>query len=137
MLDLDEFKLFNDVFGHVEGDTVLKEVASVLCTEARETDFVARYGGEEFAVNLMETDSQGACEAAERFRSAIEGRPWPHRKVTASFGVATMTPWPHIPQELIEHADKALYASKAMGRNRVTHIYNLLGAQLEGRSPAA
>ena len=60
----------------------------------------------------------------------IEARPWPRRQVTASFGVATMTPWTQTPQGLVEDADKALYASKATGRNRTTHIYSLLGAHV-------
>ena len=67
MLDLDDFKRYNDVFGHLEGDHVLKSIAAALCAQAREVDFVARYGGEEFVIILAETDAAGACEAAERF----------------------------------------------------------------------
>jgi len=121
MLDLDEFKAFNDSFGHLEGDHVLKEVAWALCISARESDFVARYGGEEFVIVLTETDAQGAVEAAERFRAAIEEHAWSLRPVTASLGVATMMPYMQSSQDLIDEADKAMYASKDSGRNRLIH----------------
>lgn len=122
LMDVDKFKQFNDSFGHPAGDTVLKTVAQLLNDTARETDFVARYGGEEFVVLLSETDSQGAYEAAERFRLAIEQYQWTLRPVTASFGVATLTSSMLSAQELIDGADKALYASKQNGRNRVTRF---------------
>jgi diguanylate cyclase (GGDEF)-like protein len=125
LLDLDDFKSFNDSFGHIEGDHVLRATAEILKKGARETDFVARYGGEEFVVLLLQTDAQGATEAAERYRAAMEAFEWPRRKVTASFGIASLTMPEVSAQQLLEDADKALYASKEMGRNRATHSTNL------------
>ncbi len=100
---------------------MLKQVVRVLQETARTTDFVARYGGEEFILLLPETGAVGALEAAERFRAAIEAEDWPLRQITASFGVATLNATTQTAQQLVDLADKALYASKAVGRNRVTH----------------
>jgi diguanylate cyclase len=100
---------------------VLKQVVRVLQETARATDFVARYGGEEFVILLPETGAGGALAAAERFRVEIESQEWPLRQITASFGVATRNATTQTGQQLVDLADKALYASKAVGRNRVTH----------------
>lgn len=121
ILDVDEFKKYNDAFGHPEGDKVLKELAKTLQDTVRGCDFVARYGGEEFVVLLPETGVAGAKEAAERMRKALEAQSWEKRPVTASFGVATLTSETPTTAELVDAADKALYASKKGGRNRVTH----------------
>jgi diguanylate cyclase (GGDEF)-like protein/PAS domain S-box-containing protein len=121
LLDVDRFKQYNDQFGHPEGDRVLKQVVRVLQETVRATDFVARYGGEEFILLLPETGAEGAMEVAERLRVAIEAQDWPLRPVTASFGVATLNASTETVQQMIDVADKALYASKAAGRNRVTH----------------
>jgi diguanylate cyclase (GGDEF)-like protein/PAS domain S-box-containing protein len=132
--DVDHFKRFNDSFGHPAGDNVLCHIAQLLQASARETDMVARSGGEEFVIVLPNTDHYGAMALAERFRAAIESAIWDLRPVTASFGVATWLP-PHHGQtstrhdsdgpELVSAADKALYESKARGRNRVTHANEL------------
>lgn len=125
MLDLDRLKRYNDQFGHPAGDDLMKAVAQVLKTKARETDFVARYGGEEFAIILPGTNETEAVAAAERLRAAIavttaeatpDGSP-----VTASFGVATNAPDMIAKSDLLRAADRALYRSKHTGRNRVTH----------------
>ena len=121
LLDVDHFKQFNDTFGHPAGDQTLKTVANALTLAARTTDFVARYGGEEFAVILPETDAQGAIEAAERFRAAVESQEWPARAVTVSIGVATWNITAETPSTLLQQADDALYISKRGGRNRATH----------------
>ena len=121
LLDVDHFKQFNDTFGHPAGDQTLKTVANALTLAARTTDFVARYGGEEFAVILPETDAQGAIEAAERFRAAVEAQEWPARAVTVSIGVATWNLATETPSALLQQADDALYVSKRNGRNRATH----------------
>lgn len=121
LLDVDQFKQYNDLYGHPEGDQVLQRVVSVLKAEARETDCIARSGGEEFVVLLPDTGRKGALEAAERFRAAIEAQDWPLRPVTASFGIATLCATIKTGKELIECADRALYAGKAAGRNRVVH----------------
>ncbi len=125
LLDVDKFKAFNDAYGHPEGDTVLKTVAKVLQTAARETDYVCRYGGEEFVIVLSNTDAQGAIAAAERFREAVETYPWRLRPVTASFGAATLKKGLETTQSLVDAADKALYASKKAGRNCTIHASEL------------
>lgn len=119
MLDVDHFKQYNDAFGHPEGDEVLRTVARQLSTDARESDLAARYGGEEFVILLPQTDSAGACVIAERVRMAVCASDWPHRPVTASFGVATLTPGMSA-GDLVTTADQALYRAKAEGRNRVS-----------------
>lgn len=120
LMDVDNFKYYNDKFGHPAGDEVLKRVAGLLQQSARDADYVARYGGEEFIIILPHTDSAGAIAAAERFRIAIESADWPNRNVTASFGVAEMEPSTPNCAALISASDEALYASKHDGRNRVT-----------------
>jgi len=120
MLDVDNFKQYNDAFGHPEGDEVLRQVARLLKLNARETDTAARYGGEEFAMILPETDIEGAKKIAERIRRAIEKTAWPLRPVTASIGIATFKPGIENSGSLVSLADAALYESKSEGRNRVT-----------------
>lgn len=127
LLDVDWFKQYNDTFGHPAGDDVLKQVASLLCEEARASDFVARYGGEEFVVVLPHTDADGGRRMAERFRIAIQAATWPERTVTASFGVASLTPLTVQQGDMMAEADKALYHSKAAGRNCVTHASQIPG----------
>ena len=120
LLDVDKFKSYNDTFGHLAGDAVLKQVAAILAGCARETDFVARYGGEEFVIILPQTELADAIEVCDRLRAAIENGGWDQRAVTASFGVANITQGASTPSELIANADEALYLSKETGRNRVT-----------------
>ncbi len=128
ILDIDHFKPYNDEFGHLAGDEVLRQVADILEQVARRSDVVARIGGEEFGIILPETDARGATVLAERFRAAIEAARWPRRAITASLGAMTAdfgqpVPRPRAPalSDLLEEADRALYRSKAAGRNRVTH----------------
>jgi len=121
IMDVDNFKSYNDTFGHPAGDEVLKNISRILETEARNSDYVARYGGEEFVVILPDSDEHDASAAAERFRAAIETADWPQRPVTASIGVSTMAEEAMEPADLIILADRALYASKRAGRNCVTH----------------
>ena len=122
MLDVDNFKDFNDRFGHPAGDEVLKEVGQALRDNIRKHDEVARVGGEEFAILLPDTDANLARDMAERIRATIEGNPWPLRPITASLGVATSEPETPSPAHLVEQADQALYHSKRSGRNRVSHF---------------
>jgi diguanylate cyclase (GGDEF)-like protein len=120
MLDLDDFKSYNDSFGHPAGDDLLCTLAELLRSVGREQDVVARYGGEEFAILLPGTDADGGLAFAERLRAAVEGYPWPLRPVTASLGVATAGAADAGPEALVARADQALYRSKQRGRNRVT-----------------
>ncbi len=126
-LDLDEFKRFNDTYGHARGDEVLREVARTLDeTFRRGGDLVARYGGEEFAVVLPGLDGRRAELYAERLRRRIwrlviahEASPVADR-VTISGGVVTVPPGVILtPDELLRSADKALYRAKCQGRNRI------------------
>ena len=127
MIDIDYFKPYNDTYGHLEGDECLKQVAMVLtrCV-TRSTDLVARFGGEEFACVMPFTDLEGALAVAEAMRLSVEELNIPHEKspiagrITASLGVAAMVPIANTgPDPLIQKADRALYAAKAEGRNRV------------------
>lgn len=120
LADIDEFKRYNDAFGHQAGDEVLRQVANALQASARRHDTVARLGGEEFALLLLGVDLPAATTLAERLRQAVEAGPWTHRPVTASFGVATAWPGTANPLELVKKADEALYLSKRGGRNQVT-----------------
>jgi diguanylate cyclase (GGDEF)-like protein len=119
MMDVDQFKTFNDTFGHTEGDVVLRRVADLIGTSLRPGDLVARYGGEEFCAVLPGCEIGDAFRVAERIRSAIEAFPWTHRAVTLSIGVAVCT-LPSEPDGFISEADGALYESKRTGRNRTT-----------------
>jgi diguanylate cyclase (GGDEF)-like protein len=126
MLDIDHFKAYNDTYGHVSGDDCLREIARAITAVAvRATDIVARYGGEEFVLLLPETHLQGAVMLAEKVRKSISALALPHQgspanHVTASLGVASarMLPGSSI-VDIVEEADKQLYAAKAAGRNRV------------------
>lgn len=129
MIDVDYFKLFNDTYGHPEGDACLSRVGEALAGIANETlGFAARYGGEEFALLLPETDIAEAFMIGELVRSRIAGLAVPHagsiyHTVTVSVGVAFTAPNPtQEPNDLVEAADAALYAAKNRGRNAVvTH----------------
>lgn len=135
LIDIDHFKLFNDHYGHANGDECLKKIAECMknCF-MRASDLVCRYGGEEFAVILPDTDMEGADNLAEIFRLGIEALNIKHEysetagHVTASIGVVTMTPDPpnNNTSELIEIVDKMLYKSKENGRNRVTASNQIL-----------
>lgn len=130
LIDIDQFKHFNDTYGHPEGDVCLKAVAEALRAVARRPgDLVARYGGEEFACLLPETPAPDGCMMAERFRAAVEALGLPHEGATAaptvtiSLGIATTTP-DHDAESgpgvaaLIAAADRNLYRAKTAGRNR-------------------
>ena len=125
MVDVDQFKPFNDTFGHPAGDEVLVTVAKALGASARVHDLVARYGGEEFVLLLRATDAAAARSLADRLRLAIEKLPWTRRPITASFGISTTTPATLAASQLVDEADQALYYSKQTGRNRVTHHEDL------------
>ena len=127
MLDVDFFKLYNDAYGHLQGDECLKMVAKVLKTTIkRATDIAARYGGEEFVVLLPDTDEIGATKVAETLRANVEAMKMEHKDskisdvVTVSIGVATFDKHSLVaPENLVQKADEALYEAKNSGRNKV------------------
>ena len=126
MIDVDQFKLYNDHYGHLAGDACLRTIGSILKNAPlRETDLAARYGGEEFVLLLPRAASEGASILAERIRLAVADRHLPHLPyhpgiVTISMGVATMRPSEGCSElMLIEKADRALYRAKREGRNQV------------------
>src|SRR5690606_27971451 len=125
IFDLDHFKRFNDTYGHPAGNDVLRSVAAILKTEARETDLVARYGGEELVIVLPETNRKTAWDVAERIRARVEETPFfpaasgRVERVTLSAGVATFPVDAVHEDELVARADASLYLAKSSGRNRV------------------
>jgi len=128
ILDIDHFKLFNDRYGHTTGDQCLKQVAGALqWIIHRATDSVARYGGEEFVYLLPESNTEAATSVANSARQAVEQLEIPHAEsraaavVTVSLGVASVIPnQSNLASNLARAADRALYAAKDQGRNRLT-----------------
>ncbi len=126
LLDIDHFKLYNDTYGHLQGDECLKHVATELQNRfKRPRDFVARYGGEEFVALLSDTDEKGALHKANEVVQAIAAMHIKHEKspvqpyVTVSVGVAVVTPnLVDLPESLVQRADAVLYEAKSTGRNR-------------------
>ncbi len=123
MFDIDFFKKVNDNYGHMAGDEVIKDTAKTTKTNLRQSDSIGRYGGEEFGIVLPETDAEGARIICERIRESIE-----HSVVqtavapiryTVSVGIAQLGDKPKSYMEWLQQADKALYAAKKGGRNRV------------------
>ncbi|MHB8838516.1 MAG: GGDEF domain-containing response regulator [Gemmatimonadaceae bacterium] len=125
MVDLDHFKTVNDTYGHLVGDEVLREIATLLQNDVRSVDVVARYGGEEFVAVLPETSLAGAMIFAERIREHIAATPFAGSlveplKLTASIGVSSYpSATINTVDDLFARADEALYRAKADGRNRV------------------
>jgi diguanylate cyclase (GGDEF)-like protein len=130
MADLDHFKEVNDRYGHLAGDALLKRIAQVAAGGLRSTDWMGRYGGEEFLLVLPETGMEGACGVAEKIRSLVQKTAVPMEdgsfaRVTISVGLATLADLSGQAEErvtardLIEAADRSLYAAKHGGRNRV------------------
>lgn len=134
MIDVDNFKQYNDMFGHSYGDDILKAVSSILSEFTRETDVLARIGGEEFAVILPACNKSESIVACQRVRTAFHAYQWDKQEVTVSFGITTISgyeslsnspsPWGNI---MID-ADKALYYSKQNGRDQLNHFDDICWA---------
>ncbi|URR34796.1 diguanylate cyclase [Thermosynechococcus sp. HN-54] len=126
MLDIDCFKAYNDHYGHLQGDAILKRVAEILESRLRRAgDLATRFGGEEFALLLPSTDQAGAIHVVEKIQAALAEANITHAKstvgpkLTASFGIATTVPTPdHSPAILLSLADQCLYEAKTLGRDR-------------------
>jgi len=123
MADLDRFKSVNDTFGHNAGDSVLKKFAQILKVNSRHSDICGRMGGEEFLIVLTHTDAKGAMIAVERIREELAQQIFTFGThnivVTASFGIAGLSPQVKNFSQLISQADVALYSAKRLGRNQV------------------
>jgi diguanylate cyclase (GGDEF)-like protein len=130
MLDIDNFKKYNDAYGHLEGDNCLRMVAEILRSELkRPTDFLARYGGEEFVIILPKTAETGALQTAKRLSRAVIDYRIPHRDspvaqyVTISLGISTTVPGHiHDMNLLIRRADEALYQAKNTGKRKAVYL---------------
>lgn len=125
MVDVDNFKSYNDTFGHPAGDVALVLVAKAMKDTLRAADVAARYGGEEFAILLPQTDAAEAASIAERLRQRVERTEFPRRQVTISVGFAEFTPEFTEPRDWITAADMALYDAKELGKNRVRNYADL------------
>lgn len=123
-LDIDNFKLINDNYGHRAGDRVLQEIAKVVSFEKRDSDIAARYGGEEFVLLLTHTDNAKAYIFAERLRKRIEQHTFRLEndsvKITLSGGIASFPYNSRNPTQLLQMADRAMYLSKGAGKNRIS-----------------
>ncbi|MCX5703008.1 MAG: GGDEF domain-containing protein, partial [Candidatus Omnitrophica bacterium] len=126
MIDIDHFKSFNDRYGHLVGDAVLREVAGAIKENIRQIDFMGRYGGEELSIVLVETEKDQAEYAAERIRQAVESRRLAVYdevlEATISIGISMFPDDGNAAASLIDKADQALYLAKQAGRNRVCKI---------------
>ena len=129
MIDIDNFKAYNDAYGHPEGDAALQQTAALLLRGVRGADVVARFGGDEFALILREKHAQGALLIAERTRGLIknaypdEQNPILRARLTVSIGIAELPADAANSKELVARADQALYAAKTRGKNQCG-LYN-------------
>ncbi|MDZ7830717.1 MAG: diguanylate cyclase [Desulfobacterales bacterium] len=124
LIDVDHFKHFNDTYGHLEGDRILRRVARMITSCMRTMDTAYRYGGEEFTVLLPETACDAALTVAERIKEAVNTETLDHindSKVTVSIGVTEYTDTDSV-SDLVKRADRAMYIAKQNGRNRIAHL---------------
>jgi len=119
MMDLDNFKNYNDNFGHLAGDVVLKKTGEAIRSCIRKTDFAGRFGGDEFIVVLPATEGEKAMQVAERIRKSLASLSFPQRRVSSSFGVVSLKN-ADTAQALLARADEALYAAKKRGRGLIS-----------------
>ena len=126
MMDMDHFKAINDQYGHGGGDTVLSEFGRILRAMSRNYDLAARYGGEEFTLILPGTNLPTALQVGDRLRQAVASHSFFFKgsgiDCTISIGVACLEPEGDTPERLLDRADRALYAAKHQGRNRIVHL---------------
>ncbi|MCU0236818.1 MAG: GGDEF domain-containing protein [Acidobacteria bacterium] len=137
IFDVDHFKNFNDSNGHLRGSQTLKDIATVMKKKFRSTDLLAKYGGDEFVIILPQTDKVGAYLAAERLREGVEKQAFPGaetqplKKLTISIGLASFPEHGLSDEEILNHADKALYFAKESGRNRSVIYHENIEKEIE------
>ncbi|MEM2956527.1 MAG: GGDEF domain-containing protein [Candidatus Pacearchaeota archaeon] len=128
MIDIDDFKKYNDIYGHQQGDEALRTVTSIIQKHTRKIDFAARYGGEEFILVLPDTKVADAINIAERIRKDVENvsvkpvkkdLPAGYNHITVSMGIAGADKWEKDGFEITHRADIALYEAKRSGKNRI------------------
>ena len=145
LLDMDNFKIFNDTYGHQVGDRALIELCNIIRVQIRTVDVAARYGGEEFAIILLHTEEQHALLVAERVRKEVHthlvtnlrkvlDQPFPEMVASVSIGLAMSHEHATNPKELVEAADKALYHAKRTGKNRCVVYDPKIMQDIVGRS---
>ena len=118
LIDIDNFKAFNDAYGHQAGDSIIREISKIFRDASRKIDAVARYGGEEFGIILPITKKEEALILAERIRRAVETSPG-LKNITISIGVASFPEDGEKKEDLIANADRALYEAKRSGKNKI------------------
>jgi diguanylate cyclase (GGDEF)-like protein len=140
MIDIDDFKIYNDLNGHQAGDRALEMIAQALRAALRKVDVASRYGGEEFSILLPQTSLEEAGVIADRIRRRIMSTKFPHGSsqplgmVTASIGLSSFSPALNSAEAIVRAADRALYHAKGHGKNRA---YAYQGIQGTGPSAAA
>ena len=117
IIDIDDFKSYNDTFGHLAGDVVIQKVGEIIKKSIRKIDFGGRFGGDEFVIILPETGEEGARKVIERIKKALQAATFPNQQITLSFGVATSES-NDTPQKILAKADKNLYKAKNQGKNK-------------------
>ncbi len=115
LLDIDGFKKYNDTYGHLKGDVVLRTLARVFSNQMRASDIVARFGGDEFVVILPETSRRTALIIADRIRSAVAAQPFENVSLSVSVGATTFRPG-LTPEQMVEEADRDMYRRKNASR---------------------
>jgi diguanylate cyclase (GGDEF)-like protein len=124
-LDIDDFKQYNDAYGHSVGDSILRRVGQILFHIVRASDLAVRYGGEEFVMLLPETGETAGLVLAERLTKAIREERWEFGSITVSGGIAALHDGLVKPKDLLRLADAALYEAKHSGKDRVLGYSNL------------
>jgi len=139
MLDIDRFKEYNDTYGHIAGDEALKQLAEIMTANVRVTDIVSRFGGEEFLICMGHTTRGGGKNAAQKLRRAVEDNLFrlkdQETRITASIGIATAPDDGTTIEPLVDAADKAMYAAKDAGRNRVRTAIEVAEATADETEP--